>query len=135
VLYLKELYIFNWEQIKKRGLSMEEKRKYKRYNTQLSVRLTLEDATHAKAVAQSQNLSHEGMKFTTNIHVPIKSLLKLEIGSTKTEQKVCAQARVIWEQKVESSAHDIEYGVHFLSIDPIEKLHLLEKTFKDEMNK
>jgi c-di-GMP-binding flagellar brake protein YcgR len=114
---------------------MEEKRNYKRYNARLSVHLTLENATHAKAVAQSQNLSRDGMKFTTNIHVPIKSVLKLEIGSTWTEQKVRAKGQVIWGQQIANSAHDIEYGVHFLSIDPIEKLHLLEKTFKDEMNK
>lgn len=114
---------------------MEERRHFKRYNSRLSVIVNLEDSTHAKAVAQSQNLSRDGMKFTTNIHIPVTSLVRLEISSTDTHQKVNAQAKVIWEQRLKNSAHDIEYGVHFLRIDPIEKLHLLEKTFKDEINK
>jgi len=114
---------------------MEERRKYQRYSSKLSVIVKLEDATYAKGVAQSQNLSREGMKFTTNIHIPVNKLIRLEITSSDGAETVRAKAKVIWGQKTRHSEHDIEYGVNFLEIDPIEKFHLLEKTFDDEMNK
>ena len=114
---------------------MEERRKYQRYSSKLSVIVKLEDATHAKGVAQSQNLSREGMKFTTNIHIPVSKLIRLEITSADGTETVQAKAKVIWEQKASNSEHDVEYGVNFLKIDPIEKFHLLEKTFDDEMKK
>jgi c-di-GMP-binding flagellar brake protein YcgR len=111
----------------------KERRRYKRYNSTLTVKIHLEDDTHTQAVAQSQNLSREGMRITTNTHIPIKSVVNLEITSADGEETFHAEAKVIWAQKVAQSEHDIEYGVNFMKIDPIEKFHMIDKTIKQHL--
>ena len=112
----------------------QERRRYKRYNSTLALTITLEDETHIKAVAQTQNVSREGLKFTTNTHIPIASTLRLEIKADDGSETFHATAKVVWSQKVEKSQYDNEYGLKFLSIDPIEKFHLLDKTIKQIIN-
>ena len=112
-----------------------ERRNHRRYNQTLSLIVRLEDETHTKAVAQTQNISREGMKLITNTKIAVKSIIHLDIHAADKSETFHAVAKIIWRQKVKESEHDIEYGVQFLKIDPIEKFHLIEKTYEEYLNK
>ena len=111
----------------------EERRKFRRFDTMLTVNLHIDTKTHVKALARSQNISREGMKFTANTKLNIGTNIRLDILLPPENKVVNAEGIIIWTRKVEGSEHDHEYGINFTNMDPLGKHNILDPAYREKM--
>ena len=106
----------------------QERRKFKRFDAFMSVKLKSSDGVDAAEVSLSNDLSREGMKITTAPVVDCGHLVDLEINIPDDPKPVHTTGEIAW---VKSSDGDYALGVKFLMMDPVDKFRVLDYAYNN----
>jgi c-di-GMP-binding flagellar brake protein YcgR len=79
--------------------------------------------------ALTKDLSPGGVRLTTNTHLPVNTLLKMDVVLSRRRRVVHAVGIVRWARTVYDKEM-FEIGIEFTQISPDDKMLLLEHTYK-----
>ena len=107
----------------------KERRKFKRFDAYMSVKFKLEEPKSMRGICLSKDLSREGMKIATNENLASGALLDLEIDIPDDPKPVSTTGKVVWQRKLAGGERNYEYGVRFVSMDPVDKFRVLDYAY------
>jgi c-di-GMP-binding flagellar brake protein YcgR len=80
--------------------------------------------------ALTKDISPGGVRLTTNMPLPVNTLLKLEIVLSQRRRAVHVMGIVRWWARSMNEEELFEIGIEFTKISPDNKMLLLEHTYK-----
>ncbi|MFC1809449.1 PilZ domain-containing protein [Candidatus Omnitrophota bacterium] len=110
----------------------KERRKFKRFDAYMSVKVRADNVGSFGGVSLSNDLSREGMKIATDKSVERGTMVDLEIVIPDDPKPVYTTGEVVWvtpNQTVEDK--DFELGVKFLMMDPVDKFRVLDYAYNN----
>lgn len=112
-----------------------ERRRFKRFDAYMSVKLRADEVGHFGGVSLSNDLSREGMKVATNTMVDKGTVVDLEINIPDDPKPVYTTGEIVWvfphEKNAKQDKQDIELGVKFLMMDPVDKFRVLDYAYNN----
>ena len=81
--------------------------------------------------ALSKDISPGGIRIVTNVHLPVGTLLKMEIVLSQRRRRLHAMGAVRWSRSVYEEEL-FEMGIEFSQISPEDKMLLLEHTYRNK---
>lgn len=82
--------------------------------------------------ALTKDISPGGVRLTTNMLLPVNTLLKMEVVLSRRRRVVQAMGIVRWARTVYDEEM-FEIGIEFTQISPDDKMLLLEHTYKKRL--
>jgi c-di-GMP-binding flagellar brake protein YcgR len=79
--------------------------------------------------ALTRDISPGGVRLTTNMLLPVNTLLKIEVALSRRRRVIRATGIVRWARTVYDEEM-FEIGIEFTQISPEDKMLLLEHTYK-----
>lgn len=80
--------------------------------------------------ALTKDISPGGVRLTTNVLLPVNTLLKMEIVLSRRRRLVTVMGTVRWWARSIYADELFEIGIEFTQISPDDKMLLLEHTYK-----
>ena len=111
----------------------KERRKFKRFDAFMSIKLRADDVGSFGGVSLSNDLSREGMKIATNKSVQKGALVDVEISIPDDPKPVYTTGEVVWVQPNAQAKKrdDFELGIKFLMMDPVDKFRVLDYAYNN----
>lgn len=107
----------------------KERRKFKRFDAYMSVRYQLSDSDELKGIALSKDLSREGLKVNTPMHLPEGSALDLELDIPDDPKPVRTTGKIVWSRSSQGQDQGYDVGIHFVMMDPVDKFRVLDYAY------
>ena len=107
---------------------MTERRRYVRFNANLSAIYKGVESSFAKAQSTITDLSREGVRLLLNKNMAQGTSVDLEMTIPGDNIPVVASGEICWSQK---KGNDLNAGVKFTKIAPRDKAKLLEYLYKN----
>lgn len=107
----------------------KEKRKFKRFDAFMTVRFRSQAGQTSDGSGLSKDLSREGMKVNTVEPLRSGDLIDLEIHIPDDAQAVKTTGKVLWSRPSGGRSEGMDYGLTFLSIDPVDKFRVLDYAY------
>jgi len=107
----------------------KERRKFKRFDTFLSVKNKGQDTATCRGISLSRDLSREGMKLTLGDMLEKGAIFDLEIDIPDDPKPVHTTAEVVWIKPANGDERSYEVGVRFLMMDPVDKFRVLDYAY------
>lgn len=107
----------------------KERRKFKRFDTFLSVKFKDENNVEARGISLSKDLSREGMKITLDKGLKQGAVCDLEIDIPDDPKPIRTSAEIVWTKKNKSQDPSFEVGVRFVMMDPVDKFRVLDYAY------
>jgi len=79
--------------------------------------------------ALTKDISPGGVRFMTNVALPVDTLVRMEIALSKRRKLIHATGKVCWSRSIYEEEL-FEMGVEFTEISPEDKMILLEHTYR-----
>lgn len=109
----------------------KERRKFKRFDTYMSIKFKVAEPKKMRGICLSKDLSREGVKIATNEAIESGSLLDLEIDIPDDPKPVSTTGEIVWRRKLEDAERSYEYGIRFVSMDPVDKFRVLDYAYNN----
>jgi c-di-GMP-binding flagellar brake protein YcgR len=108
----------------------KERRKFKRFDAYMSVKYTAAgNEAEVKGLSLSKDLSREGIKMNSNLHLREGTLLDMEIDIPDDPKPVHTSGKVIWSRPADGQNQGYDQGVRFLTMDPVDKFRVLDYAY------
>ena len=108
----------------------KERRRFKRFDAFMSVKMSSEHAGQISGVSLSNDLSREGIKISTNKTIARGAVVDLEIAIPDDPKPVYTTGEVVWvTKKADTIDKEFELGVKFLMMDPVDKFRVLDYAY------
>lgn len=101
----------------KRGIQVEDKRKWVRLNKGLALSFRQVDG-FLRSGGRTKDISPGGLCFPLGSYFPVGTLLEIEIHSEDLKFPVKALTRVVWVMQHNTGEFPFEIGVEFVEIPP-----------------
>lgn len=112
-------------------MNNKERRKFKRFDTYMSVRFKDHEASKVKGISLSCDLSREGLKLNSDLDIERGTVLDLEIDIPDDPKPVVSTAEVVWSRRAKEGDRSFEQGIRFLQIDPVDKFRVLDYAYNN----
>lgn len=107
----------------------KERRKFKRFDAYMSVRYQLSEPGEVKGIALSKDLSREGLKVNTPVHLPEGSTLNLELDIPDDPKPVRTTGKIVWSRSSQVQDQGYDIGIRFMMMDPVDKFRVLDYAY------
>lgn len=106
-----------------------ERRKFKRFDTYMTVKYEVPGQEVTKGLSLSKDLSREGVKINTNNNLKMGETLDLEITIPDDPKPIHTSGKVMWIHEAEGKNQGYDYGIRFLMMDPVDKFRVLDYAY------
>jgi len=107
-----------------------ERRKFKRFDAYMSVKCNrLPNAQALNILGLSRDVSRDGVCINSNEAIEKGSMVELEIDLPDDPRPIKTTGRIVWSKTATSKDEGVDYGVQFLTIDPIDKFRVLDYAY------
>jgi len=106
--------------------SLVERRRFKRFDTNFTIKLSSDELNTLGEMVLSKNLSREGLKVKTTQLVEMGAIVDIQITIPDDNKPVLAAGRVVWLHPLEQG---YELGIKFLMMDPSDKFRVLDYAY------
>jgi c-di-GMP-binding flagellar brake protein YcgR len=113
----------------KEELMEKERRKFKRFDAYMSVKFKTPGSEEVQGISLSKDLSREGIKMNSNVHLKQGTLVDLEIDIPDDPKPVRTSGTVMWSCPAEGRNQGYDQGVRFLMMDPVDKFRVLDYAY------
>jgi hypothetical protein len=107
----------------------KERRKFKRFDTYMSVKYQIPGNEEVRGVSLSKDLCREGIKINSSSNIKEGTLLDLEIMIPDDPKPVQTSGKVMWSRPSEGNNQGYDQGVHFFVMDPVDKFRILDYAY------
>lgn len=107
----------------------KERRKFKRFDAYMSVKFTAPGSEEMRGMSLSRDLSREGIKMSSNVHLDEGMLIDIEIDIPDDPKPVKTSGKVMWSRPSEGKNQGYDQGVRFLMMDPVDKFRVLDYAY------
>ena len=107
----------------------KERRKFKRFDAFVNVQCHSRTPKEINVSALSKDLSREGIKLASDQPFHAGTLLDLEIRLPDESQPVKSTGKVMWSKSGGENSDDVESGLCFVNIDPVDKFRILDYAY------
>jgi len=107
----------------------KERRKFKRFDAYMSVRYQLPNTEEGRGIALSKDLSREGLKFNSPVHLPEGSILDLELDIPDDPKPVRTAGKIVWSEVSPGKDQGYDVGIRFTMMDPVDKFRVLDYAY------
>lgn len=108
-----------------------ERRKFKRFDAFMSVKMRRPEDTNFREVSLSSDLSREGIKVSTSAPVKEGVVVDLEIEIPDDARPVYTTGEVVWIQNTSKNQKDFELGIKFVMMDPVDRFRVLDYAYNN----
>src|SRR3990172_9534880 len=114
----------------------KERRKFKRFDTFVSVKYKVKEKEDESGLGLSRDLSRGGVKLACNDSLRKGSVLDFEIDIPDDPKPVRGKGEIAWVKKAKSTRksderRDYDIGVKFLAMDPVDKFRALDYAYNN----
>lgn len=107
----------------------KERRKFKRFDAYMSVRYQSANAADLSGIALSKDLSREGLKINSPIHIPEGTALDLELDIPDDPKPVRTTGKIVWSRSAADQDQGYDMGIRFMMMDPVDKFRVLDYAY------
>lgn len=107
----------------------KERRKFKRFDAYMSVRYQLPNEKDPRGIALSKDLSREGLKISSPVHLPEGTKLDLELDIPDDPKPVHTTGKIVWSSSSQSQDQGYDVGIRFVMMDPVDKFRVLDYAY------
>ncbi|MBN1689081.1 MAG: PilZ domain-containing protein [Candidatus Omnitrophica bacterium] len=107
----------------------KERRKFKRFDTYMSVKYHVPGSEVIKGVSLSKDLCREGIKINSGADLRLGTMLDMEITIPDDPKPVQTSGKVMWSKPAEGNQQGYDQGVHFYDMDPVDKFRILDYAY------
>ncbi len=107
----------------------KERRKFKRFDAYMSVKFTTPGSAEMRGMSLSKDLSREGIKMNSNVHLDEGSLIDIEIDIPDDPKPVKTSGKIMWSRPSDGKNQGYDQGVRFLMMDPVDKFRVLDYAY------
>ena len=107
----------------------KERRKFKRFDAYMSVRYELSESHETNGIALSKDLSREGLKINSPVHLPEGSTLDLELDIPDDPKPVRTSGKIMWTETSRGQDEGYDVGIRFVMMDPVDKFRVLDYAY------
>ncbi len=110
----------------------EEHRKYKRFDTYVTVHIKKHDAGASKEIlGLSGDLSRDGLKVFADEKLPLGTLLDLVIEIPDDPKAIHARGEIVWCKKSGEDTSKYCFGIHFIGLGAVDKFRVLDYAYNN----
>jgi len=110
----------------------EEHRKYKRFDTYVTVHIKKHDAGASKEIlGLSGDLSRDGLKVFADEKLPLGTLLDLSIEIPDDPKAINARGEIVWCKKSSEDTSKYCFGIHFVGLGAVDKFRVLDYAYNN----
>ena len=95
----------------------------------MSVRYELSESHETNGIALSKDLSREGLKINSPVHLPEGSTLDLELDIPDDPKPVRTTGKIVWSQTNRGQDQGYDIGIRFVMMDPVDKFRVLDYAY------
>lgn len=108
----------------------DERRKFKRFDAYMSIKCSTGADENEKTfgVGLSKDVSRDGICINSNESIQDGSMVTLEIDLPDDPRPIRTSGQVVWA-KSGNEEQGADYGIKFLSIDPVDKFRVLDYAY------
>jgi len=107
----------------------KDRRKFKRFDVFVSVKCgTTKGQAKDMTLSLSKDISRDGLCINSNHSFGNGSAVDLEINLPDDPRPVRSAGKVVWS-KISGQEEGIDYGIQFVTIDPIDKFRVLDYAY------
>ena len=108
----------------------KERRKFKRFDAYMSVKCNrAQESQSVSLLGLSKDVSRDGVCINSNDQLEKGTVVDLEIDLPDDSRPVRTTGKVMWTKASQNKDDGINYGVQFVSIDPIDKFRVLDYAY------
>lgn len=108
----------------------KERRKFKRFDTYMSVKYQIPgSAAEQTTVSLSKDLSREGIKVNANKALDEGTTVDLEITIPDDPKPITTSGKVMWTTRAEGQDQGYDHGIRFMMMDPVDKFRMLDYAY------
>jgi hypothetical protein len=111
---------------------MTDHRKFKRFDTYVTVHFRQHDASGRREVlGLTGDLSRDGLKVFADEKMETGTPLDLVIEIPDDPKPITARGEVVWCRKSTSGTAKYVFGIHFLGLNPVDKFRVLDYAYNN----
>ena len=107
----------------------KERRKFKRFDSFMSVKFEVLGKDPLKGLSLSKDLSRDGVKINTNRFLKQGTPVDLEINIPDDPKPVHTSGKVMWSHPSEGQNQGYDSGIRFELMDPVDKFRVLDYAY------
>ena len=109
-----------------------EHRKYKRFDTFVTVHIRKHDAVDQKEIlGLTGDLSRDGLKVLADEKIPLNTLLDLTIEIPDDPKPIDARGEIIWCHKSHEDSSKYCFGIRFVGLTAVDKFRVLDYAYNN----
>jgi len=107
----------------------KERRKFKRFDAYMSVKCGAgQDAEKILNIGLTKDVSRDGICVNSNDEIKKGTTIDLEIDLPDDPRPIKTAGKVVWT-KTSDGEEGVDYGIQFVSIDPVDKFRVLDYAY------
>ncbi len=91
----------------------------------------LSSKSDKKVTCLTHDVSRDGIKISTNEALKVNSNMDIEVRIPDDPRPIEVSVEVVWAKKLKEKNAGNEYGLRFISIDPVDKFRALDFAYNN----